>query len=569
MKRMPIVFLLILFVVLGHIPASGQSDKRPFKSAVPKYTFSTTLEEQEDEIQSNPVIQRFAESREKLSEDPYRPIYHFSSPEGRLGDPNGLCFWQGNWHLFYQAWPHEDQRQHWGHTISKDLIHWKDLPYAIYPGPEIKVYSGSTLVEDNRVIAMYHGTGEGNMIAVSDDPLLLNWHKIFGTVGNAVIPTRSKTGFPLPYSVFDPCIWKRDSVYYSLSGGKTTDPSNKTTGQAYLFRSLDLKNWEYMHPFVEGDQYSLTGDDYACPYFWPIGDRHILYFFSHMSGGQFLLGDLDTAANIFHVTSGSGHGGIGPPTATPDGKGGVVVMANIRGYFSLPRLITLLKDDEVGQEPAGDISALRYNAKSIENVRLPKNKEVVLRDISGNAMEISAEIDMKNSEKVELKVLRSAKKEEYTKIIVYKAKGYNSIGLKYIGLPGTAIMPDDLVPLFENPEGEEPNLQPLRRERVPGSSLISIDTEHSSLNSERISLPLTLPFLLNPDETVKLRIFIDKSIIEVFVNGRQALCTSVRPSQEDSKGVSIRSQGNDAELLSLEAWQMKHIYSVNRGPATK
>ena len=90
-----------------------------------------------------------------------------------MNDPNGLCFWQGRWHLFYQGYPPEDPRQHWGHAVSDDLIHWRDLPYAIYPNPEYQCFSGSTLVEEDRVIAIYHGTRVGNMVAVSDDPLLL------------------------------------------------------------------------------------------------------------------------------------------------------------------------------------------------------------------------------------------------------------------------------------------------------------------------------------------------------------------------------------------------------------
>ena len=95
------------------------------------------------------MLQRFADSRQKLSADPYRPLYHFVSPESGLNDPNGLCFWQDQWHLFYQGFPPEDMRPHWGHAVSTDLIHWRDLPYAIKPGPENGSWSGSTLVEDD------------------------------------------------------------------------------------------------------------------------------------------------------------------------------------------------------------------------------------------------------------------------------------------------------------------------------------------------------------------------------------------------------------------------------------
>lgn len=109
-----------------------------------------------------------------MAEEPHLPNYHFVSPENRLNDSNGLSYWRGKWHLFYQAYPPEDPRQ-WGHAVSDDLIHWRDLPYATYPNPERAVFSGTTLVEENRVIAMYHGTRIGNMVATSSDPLLLNW----------------------------------------------------------------------------------------------------------------------------------------------------------------------------------------------------------------------------------------------------------------------------------------------------------------------------------------------------------------------------------------------------------
>lgn len=148
-----------------------------YTSLVPHHTFPETLEDQEAALATNPPMQRLIESRKSYAGDPHRPIYPYVNPEALLNDPNGLCYWQGRWHLFYQAYPPEDPRQHWGHAVSADLIHWRDLPYCIYPNPEEKCYSGATLVEEDRTIAIYHGTQVGNMIAVSSDPLLLNWKR--------------------------------------------------------------------------------------------------------------------------------------------------------------------------------------------------------------------------------------------------------------------------------------------------------------------------------------------------------------------------------------------------------
>ncbi|MCA9889246.1 MAG: glycoside hydrolase family 32 protein, partial [Anaerolineae bacterium] len=125
--------------------------------------------------------------RQSLSHDIHRPHYHFLPPSNWMNDPNGLLFWKGQTHLFYQHNPYGPLwgNMSWGHAVSDDLIHWRDLPYAITPGPEEACWSGSTLVEDDRVIAIYHGHKLGNMVAVAHDPLLLHWEKVTGTT---VIP---------------------------------------------------------------------------------------------------------------------------------------------------------------------------------------------------------------------------------------------------------------------------------------------------------------------------------------------------------------------------------------------
>ena len=517
-------------------------DKGPdYTSCVPSFTFAETLPEQEAQLRDNPLLARFAESRRSLAADPYRPAYHFVSPESSLNDPNGLCFWQGRWHLFYQGYPPEDPRQHWGHAVSDDLIHWRDLPYAIYPHPEKCCFSGSTLVEDDRVIAMYHGTEVGNMVAVSSDPLLLNWEKV---TGQAVIPRRNPDGSLPPYNVFDPCIWKRGGFYYSLSAGTLPAPGGKRIRANFLLRSSDLASWEYLHPFVENDHYSLVGDDGACPYFWPIGDKHILLHYSHMSGGKYLLGDYDTERDKLVVTNGgdfnfggSNPAGIHAPSATPDGEGGVIVIFNMNpakptpGWnqiMSLPRRLSLAGPDDLRVEPAGDVASLRGERQQVGETALPANQEVVLEGIRGNVLELIAEIDPQGAPMVELNVLRSPGCEELTRIAFYPHRGYHHRSRG--GRPGQ-------------------------------DSLVTIDTSYSSvLPDVRSRAPETAPVYLPDGEPLRLRVFIDRSVVEVFVNDRQCVAVRVYPGREDSLGVSLRSQSRDAVLRSLEAWQLKSIY---------
>lgn len=527
-------------------PAVSQPD---YASKVPRYTFADTLKEQEAQLKTNPLLLRFHESRLKMAGDPHRPIYHYVNPEGRLNDPNGLCFWQGRWHLFYQAYPPEDSRQHWGHTVSDDLIHWRDLPLAIYPNPEKACFSGSTFVEKDRVIAMYHGTTVGNMVAVSSDPLLLNWEKV---TGKAVIPIGDET-VP-PYRVFDPCIWKKDGMYYSLSGGTLPEgPGGKRRRANFLHRSKDLANWEYMHPFTEDDQYSRVGDDGACPYFWPIGNRHILIHYSHTSGGKYLLGDYEKDRDKFVVTDGgdfnfgpSAPAGVHAPSATPtpDGKGDIIVIFNMnpakntKGWnqiMTLPRRLTFAEDELLTNlyiEPAGDIESLRRDHKYVGGTTLPANEEVVLNNIMGNAMELSLEIDPKNASMIELNVLRSPDKEEVTRIMFFKNRGYRH---REFGRTGQ-----------------------FRRKT---NSVISIDSSRSSILPDvKCRAPETAQLYMTKEEPLKLRVFVDKSVVEVFVNGKQCVAQRVYPGRNDSVGVSLRAQGRTAELKSLDAWQMENIY---------
>lgn len=517
------------------------------KSKTPFFTFSNTLEEQRNELENNELIKRFAVSREELSSDKYRPLYHFVSPESTLNDPNGLCFWQDKWHLFYQGFPVENEGNfhpvHWGHTISDDLIHWGDLPYAIYPDPEQSCFSGATLVEDDRVVAMYHGVGRGNFVALSRDPLLLNWEKL---TGDAVIKPEEFISCP---RVFDPCIWKGIDYYYCLSGGVEANKHGKHEHRAdFLFRSKDLVHWEFLHNFIDGDLFGHVGDDGACPYFWPIGgDKHILLHYSHMSGGAYMIGYCNRSTDKFCVVNGgdfcfgaTGLGSVHAPSAcpAPDGSGDVICIFNMNSakptppwnqIMSLPRRLSLYDQDRLAQVPAGDIESLRGEKSSVAPISLEANKEITLENINGDCMEMEVEIDPMDTNYIEVKVLRSPDSEEFTRVTFYRNRGYRST---------------------------------LHRESpAKCDSIISLDNSHSSIASDvRARLPENGGFDLPEGEILKLRVFIDRSIVEVFANDRQCVALRVYPERDDSTGVSIMAKGREAKLLKLNVWQMKSIY---------
>ena len=333
---------------------------------------------------------------------------------------------------------------------------------------------------------------------------------------------------------------EKGDYYYSLSGG--TLPCSTAPGLVradFLFRSRDKINWEYLHPFVENDRFTLIDDDGSCPYFLPIGDKHILLFFSHQSGGQYLLGDYDEERDKFMATGhgkfnhySSMHSGVHAPSAYSDGKGGVIAIYNMNEgmggvntwnrIMTLPMLLTLGNDGVLNMKPAIEAEKLRYGHQHLDEFEVPGNQEIVLDNISGNATEI--EVDALGCSSFELNVLRSPDKKEFTKISFYKNRGYRNFHVKN------------------------------------RSSMVTLDNTYSSLRPVRSRIPEVAPVTLMEGENLKLNIFIDKSLVEVYVNGRQYLAERVYPTLGESLGVSVKAVGSKAVVKSIDAWQMKNIY---------
>ena len=492
----------------------------PYASPVPRQTFPQSLAEQEAALKTDPQMLRFAASRKRLSADRYRPAYHFVSPESQLNDPNGLCFWQGRWHLFYQGYPPDEfpdpadlakRRQHWGHAVSEDLIHWRDLPYAIYPGIEKMCFSGSTVVEPDRVVAYYPGIAAGQMVAISKDPLLLNWEK--------------PGGKPVTGPAGDSCIWKEGDTYFGLVGDG-------------LVSSPNLVDWTSHGGFIEGNPFPL-GDASACPNFVPIGNKHLFLSFSHTFGGQYLLGDYNQQSHKFkpYAHGRFNHGMVSPggvhaPSAAADGQGGVINILNINDgessrewdqIMSLAQQLTLGPDAQLRIAPVEAVKSLRENHQHLGETVLSANQDVVLASIKGNTMELSVEIDPKMSRWVQLNVLRSPNAEEQTSITFYNFDRKLSV---WYDTPG----------------------------------VITLDGTRSSTKPDTWIRPPERAGMKRGDGPLKLRVFLDRSVVEVFVNEKLYLAMRVYPDRDDSIGISLRAQGREAMLKSLDAWQLKPIW---------
>lgn len=194
--------------------------------------------------------------------------------------------------------------------------------------------------------------------------------------------------------------------------------------------------------------------------------------------------------------------------------------------MSLPQRLSLGTDKRLRIEPIEAIASLRGAHRHVSETRLPANDEIVLPDIEGNSMELNLEIAPGKARSVQINVLRSPDAEETTSITLYN----------YEDRPANWWFP------------------------TPGE--VVLDGSRSSTLHDAWPRPPERAIVNRDGDSLKLRIFIDRSVVEVFINGRQYVAARVYPGRKDSVGVSLRAQTADATLKSLDAWQMKPIWPV-------
>jgi beta-fructofuranosidase len=382
-----------------------------------------------DEIaRADRLVESYQELKEKFEADPNRPRYHFLPPAGWLNDPNGAIFWKGRYHLFYQYYPYGAKHlreldggiKHyplcWGHTSSRDLVHWVHHPVALRPSPggpdEGLCASGHAVDNDGVATIIYLGIPGGICIATSEDDDLVGWTKHT----DAVIPV-SKPGEPVhgKYSLGDPTMWKEGAWWYALCGGKDPEGGDACS----LFKSKDTLNWTFVHAFYKSDRrWTSVEDDCACPDYSPLGNRHLLLFHSHQTGVQYYLGDQkgESFYPEIHGYMNWAGGQLNAPITMLDGKGRrlfwgwvcearpmiVQRQAAWAGAFSLPRVLDLASDGGLTIEPTPELTVLRYNLRTWSAVRLEADGEFSLDSVRGDALELALGLDVRAAGEVGL-----------------------------------------------------------------------------------------------------------------------------------------------------------------------
>ena len=448
--------------------------------------------------------------------DPNRPVFHFRAPAQWMNDPNGLIYHRGFYHLFYQLNPYDDEwgRIHWGHARSRDMVRWQHLPIALWPSRalgEEHVFSGCAVINPReQPMLFYTSIAQGKppethaeQWAALGDQDLVRWEK---HPGNPIL-TEALHGGKKVFDWRDPFIFQHQRTTYMILGGNL---NKRQGGQAVvnLYRAENglLTRWTHLGVLFTHPSPQVVNIE--CPNLFRFGRRWVLVVSPH-GRPEYFIGSFNPRPGGF-VPEESGVLDFGDsfyaPNSLGDPRGRRVMWGWIKGFeagqgwngcLTLPRVLSLDPEFGLQQEPAPELKKLREDHFRLSDFTLSGGVREIT-GLHGDCLEIYAEIELLRATAVHLQVRRSS----------------------------------------------------------DGARFIPITFDGAILSVAGIQAPLRLA----PGEyTLKLRLFLDKSVLEVFANNR-ACVTQVIESKADDLGVALEATGGAARIRSFHMWKMRPIW---------
>ncbi|MCJ7736490.1 MAG: glycoside hydrolase family 32 protein [Anaerolineae bacterium] len=465
-----------------------------------------------------------------MTSDRYRPQFHFTPLQNWMNDPNGLVYFNGEYHLFYQynpydrAWGH----MHWGHAVGPDLVHWHHLPVALHEETDtgITMFSGCAVVDwqdtsgfgsEGRpaIIATY--TGDHRPVPLEDIHIAYSTdlgRSFTKYAGNPVIDAGSpKFGDP---KVF----WHEKTKKWIM-----VNILGNEQGCVVLYGSTDFRNWRYLSRF---EAPSVAPAIWECPDLFPLtvdGDtddiRWMLKINNTDPTGQqtwYFVGEFDgttfTSESTAEEAAGGDYGEIYAEVTYNDilaADGRRILIGWIRqqpmkerpwtGAQSIPRVLSLHRGKQspvLRQTPVEEMKALRREHHHWDTVTLLETPPEPTRRLVGGEMEIEAEFEAGDASDFGLHLQMSA-------------GGWARIGYS------------------------------------TADRRLFVDQE----NGKRVEAPYSLT-----DRRLHVHVFIDHNLIEVFAGDGETVITTALEPDPLCETVSLYTRGGRAQLIALNAWNL-------------
>lgn len=368
--------------------------------------------------------------------DRWYPGFHIAAPAGWINDPNGLSFFKGRYHTYFQHHPYSSVwgPMHWGHVSSADLVTWKREPIALAPSIEADrdgVFSGSAVVAGDTLVAYYTGHRWNNG---SNDDDGVEQVQCMAVSADGVTFEKKGTvveGPSLPH-FRDPKVWQMGDTWYMVFGACSAE----NRGEVWLYTSKDMNNWEFDRVlFRDPDPDSFMLE---CPDFFPLGDHWVLIFCpmgpqkdgyanrnTHNAG--YVVGTWEPGGNFEQLTDYRlidwGHQFYAPQTfETEDrrravfgwmGSFGIPTASHTEGdgwsgQLTVPREFRLTEDLKLTNYPLAELEQLRQETRDFGAFTLGANEDLILsEDIDTYELELEVDLAASDSERVCLEVMKT------------------------------------------------------------------------------------------------------------------------------------------------------------------
>lgn len=489
--------------------------------------------------------------RTPLLLDRHRPQYHVSPPAHWMNEPHAPIYFDGQYHLFYQHNPHGPffHQIHWGHWVSQDLVHWRDLPVALAPEKDQLapdgIWSGSATYDADGLPVLFFTAGNDSAspnqsvalarstYTLDGNPDLVQWVK------HPEPLIVQKKGMGAFGDFRDPFVWKDDDGWYALVG------SGIEGGAALAFASQDMLNWTYKGPFFKADiqKFPYLGPIWELPVLLPLGsdkqgvNKHLLLVSPVGKGADvevfYWIGQLDKQnlsfipdqeepqlidVGDFHFTGPSGM--VDPKTgrnivftiAQGDRTSEMEYKSGWAHNGGLPLSVYLRDDGRLGIEPIQELQSLRGPKRlSLRDQSLAETN-VQLRNVHGDMLEIQLELEPGSAKKFGIKVRCT-------------------------------------------PDGEEETLLYYDWNQA----LLMVDRSKTTLHPGEKCGGIQGGKLELLGENLKLHIYLDRSMVEAYASGLKSLTTRVYPSRMDALGLEIWGDG-EPFVKSLDIWDMQSVW---------
>lgn len=467
----------------------------------------------------------------RFAHDFSRPKYHLLPAANWTNETHGLLFYKGKYHIFNQknASGLSLSQINWGHFSSPDLINWTEHKPAISPEKgydENGIWSGHILLDDNGTPVISYTAGGPKMgiaLAYPKDSALIKWEKY---KYNPVIP-----GQPDGYTrtdLRDTYVWKEGEKWY-MAVGFGLEENTKQKGALLLYSSPNLQQWTFLHTLFEGDpDNDGSGIFWEMPVFKKIGDKYVLlvnrvpnkgiparalYWVGGFVNERFVP-DHQFPQNLEVINR------LLSPSVAEDEEGRIVAIAIIpdeisgeaayqKGWshlYSIPRVWNLI-DGKLVQSPHPALESLRAPTSNKFNAVIANGQSVKL-SAGQQQYELNAEIDPNKADKFGFVLHKNPDKSEFSKIY-YDVR----------------------------------------------SKEIVVDQRHSSTKK---GIPQTVrrdALTLNTAAPIRFHVFVDGSVVEIFINDQYAFTTRIFPSKKNSDQLEIFSEGGGIKVKT-EFWKI-------------